>query len=185
MRTTKFSILLLIILIIVTSCTSIEPSTYPTIAEINKLLESNIELFTSAAEILRSHKDFFDAVYEQTDQWRITSFDQEWIPSFFSDKEIELIHSVLLLEEPVQIKYVGFTVPMSARKWETRAPAIQFSYKLQDENGAVSLYELYYVRADDTGTESEKREAVETELNYLQRNALVVTLDVNGWYGIN
>jgi hypothetical protein len=184
MRVIQGLALLIMMLVTVTSCTSTESPTYPTIAGINELLASNQELFTDAAEILRSHKNFFDFVYEQTDQWRITSFDQEWLPSYFSETEIEAIRSVMELAEPRDVKYLHFTVPMSPYNWETTAPAIQFSYQVQNEDGSVDVYQLCYIRADNSGTEEEKIEAVEAELAYLQRNSSVLKLDIDGWYGI-
>lgn len=184
MRTVQCMSVLLVTLAIATSCTPTGSSTYPTIEEVNELLVSNQELFTSAAEILRSHKNFFDFVYEQTEQWRITSLDQEWLPSYFSETEIETICSVMELVEPRDVKYVHFTVPMSPYNWETTAPAIQFSYQVQDEDGNVDVYQLCYIRADESGTEEEKNEAVAAELAYLQRNSSVLNLDVDGWYGI-
>lgn len=183
-RAIRVLALLIMMLVIVISCTSAESPTYPTIAEINDLLASNQELFTGAAEILRSHKNFFDFVYEQTDQWRITSFDQEWLPSYFGEIEIETIRSAMQLAELRDVKYLHFFVPMSPYTWETTAPAIQFSYQVQNEDGDVDVYQLCYIRADDSGAEEEKDEAVTAELAYLQRNSSVLKLDVDGWYGI-
>ena len=184
MRAIQGLALLIVLPFIAMSCASAGSSTYPTIAEINELLADNQELFTSAAEILRSHEDFFAFVYEQTGQWRITGFDQEWLPSYFSETEIGTIRSLMELAEPRDVKYVLFTVPMSTYSWKTAAPAIRLSYQVQDENGGVDVYQLCYIRADDSGTEEERNEAVAAELAYLQRHSSVLNLDADGWYGI-
>ena len=61
MKTIQALAFLMIPLILVTSCALAESPGYPTIAEINELLENNRELFTRTAEILRGHPDFFPA----------------------------------------------------------------------------------------------------------------------------
>lgn len=58
MKTIQALAFLMIPLILVTSCALAESPGYPTIAEINELLENNRELFTRTAEILRGHPIF-------------------------------------------------------------------------------------------------------------------------------
>lgn len=195
MKTIWALTLLMISLILITSCAPAEPPGYPTIAEINELLENNRELFTRTAEILRGHPDFFRHLYEETGQWGISSLDEGWIPQWdhewvsfsFDEVEIETIRSVMKLQDLRDLKYERFTVSMSPYpyQWETSAPAILFTYRVQGENGSSDLYQLCYVRADDSGTEEEQRKAVEEQLGFLQRfGASLLELDANGWYGI-
>ena len=157
MKTIQALAFLMIPLILVTSCAPAESPGYPTIAEINELLENNRELFT-----------------------RTASFS-------FDEAEIETIRSVMKLQDLRDLQYEHFAVPMSSYpyQWETSAPAILFTYRVQAENGSSDLYQLCYVRADDSGTEQEQHKAVEEELGFLQRfGASLLELDVNGWYGI-
>ena len=195
MKTIQALAFLMIPLILVTSCAPAESPGYPTIAEINELLENNRELFTRTSEILRGHPDFFRHLYEETGQWGISSLDEEWIAQWehewasfsFDEAEIETIRSVMKLQDLRDLQYEHFAVPMSSYpyQWETSAPAILFTYRVQAENGSSDLYQLCYVRADDSGTEEEQHKAVEEELGFLQRfGASLLELDVNGWYGI-
>ena len=134
-------------------------------------------------------------MYEETGQWGISSLDEEWISQWdhewasfsFDEAEIETIRSVMKLQDLRDLQYEHFAVPMSSYpyQWETSAPAILFTYRVQAENGSSDLYQLCYVRADDSGTEEEQHKAVEEELGFLQRfGASLLELDVNGWYGI-
>ena len=146
MKTIQALAFLMIPLILVTSCAPAESPGYPTIAEINELLENNREFFTRTAEILRGHPDFFRHLYEETGQWGISSLDEEWIAQWehewasfsFDEAEIETIRSVMKLQDLRDLQYEHFAVPMSSYpyQWETSAPAILFTYWVQAENGS-------------------------------------------------
>ena len=113
MKTIQALAFLMIPLILVTSCALAESPGYPTIAEINELLENNRELFTRTAEILRGHPDFFRHLYEETGQWGISSLDEEWISQWdhewasfsFDEAEIETIRSVMKLQDLRDLQY--------------------------------------------------------------------------------